>query len=371
MADKSMGKLSKYILKNSKNKDKNLKYDFMPSLLEIIERPTHVAGKIIVVAIASLLVIALIWAYFSEIDVVVTGSGYIVTEADMGTVTSQTSGVVNKFYVSEGDYVHSGDVLMELDTSKIDLEIKRIETELDLLEVQRDIIVKYLANVNAKISPEDYDEAYQYIVNEFIYANKIYRLQEEQTTLGKELIKTQYQSSLNEQLLAVEEKLRVYGVELEAQRLMLDKMVLKAPANGYILSSAVSYEGQVVTSYEELFVITPDESGYIFEGYISDKDIADISIGDAVQLKLQSYSFSDYGAVEGCLTYISPSTVNMEGAGNVYMVQVEIDAQLMNENINLMSGLSGTMEIKVGQRSVLEYFLDPIIGNINESLNEK
>ena len=71
------------------------------------------------------------------------------------------------------------------------------------------------------------------------------------------------------------------------------------------------------------------------------------------------------------MTYISPSTVNMEGAGNVYMVQVEIDAQLMNENINLMSGLSGTMEIKVGQRSVLEYFLDPIIGNINESLNEK
>ena len=32
-------KLTEYVLKHSKNKDKELKYDFMPSLLEIIERP--------------------------------------------------------------------------------------------------------------------------------------------------------------------------------------------------------------------------------------------------------------------------------------------------------------------------------------------
>ena len=68
MADKSIGKLSKYILKNGKNKDKNLKYDFMPSLLEIIERPTHVAGKIIVVAIASLLVVALVSRVFVALE---------------------------------------------------------------------------------------------------------------------------------------------------------------------------------------------------------------------------------------------------------------------------------------------------------------
>ena len=37
-------KMTEYILKHSRKKDKELKYDFMPSLLEIIERPAHKAG---------------------------------------------------------------------------------------------------------------------------------------------------------------------------------------------------------------------------------------------------------------------------------------------------------------------------------------
>lgn len=53
-----------------------------------------------------------------------------------------------------------------------------------------------------------------------------------------------------------------------------------------------------------------------------------ISIGDTVQIKLQSYSFSDYGAVTGTVSYISPSAIKMEGVGNVYIVRAQIDKKL-------------------------------------------
>jgi len=35
-----------------------------------------------------------------------------------------------------------------------------------------------------------------------------------------------------------------------------------------------------------------------------------------------------------------------------------------------MSGLSGTVEVNVGQRRVLDYFLEPILGELNKSLKE-
>lgn len=370
MDDKSMGRLSKYILKNSKNKDKNLKYDFMPSLLEIIERPSHIAGKVIIMAIAALLAVAIVWAVFSQIDIVVNGSGYIVTESDAETVMSKNSGVVGKLYVSEGDFVKAGDILLELDGSEINLEIDRLEGELDFLNIQKEVTEKYAADADAQINVEDYDEKYRYIIDDIIYANKLYKIQTEQMYSSQELLEIQYQAALHEELSAIGEKIRTYEDELERQRLLLEDMVIKAQTTGRILTSAVSCEGQVVTGYEELFVIVPDSSLYIFEGYVADKDISDITVGDEVQIKLQAYSYSDYGAVTGVVSYISPSTVKLEGMGNVYTVKVEIDKSLLREDIKLLSGMSGTMEINVGKRSILDYFLEPIIGELDKSLQE-
>ena len=42
--------MTEYILKHSRKKDKELKYDFMPSFLEIIERPAHKAGTVIILS---------------------------------------------------------------------------------------------------------------------------------------------------------------------------------------------------------------------------------------------------------------------------------------------------------------------------------
>lgn len=36
-----------YVKKYSRKRDRNLKYDFMPELLEIIEKPAHIGGKVI------------------------------------------------------------------------------------------------------------------------------------------------------------------------------------------------------------------------------------------------------------------------------------------------------------------------------------
>ena len=50
---------------------------------------------------------------------------------------------------------------------------------------------------------------------------------------------------------------------------------------------------------------------------------------------------------------------------------MEIDEKLLNKDVHLVSGLSGTMEINVGKRRILDYFLDPILGSLDNSLKEK
>ena len=115
--------------------------------------------------------------------------------------------------------------------------------------------------------------------------------------------------------------------------------------------------------------IVPNDVPLQMECYIQNKNIADINIGDTVQIKLDAYSYSDYGTVSGKIIYISPNSDVVDNIGNVYRVITDIEND--NKNIKIISGLSGNLEIKTGQRSIISYFLEPILNGFNGSLKEK
>ena len=98
-------------------------------------------------------------------------------------------------------------------------------------------------------------------------------------------------------------------------------------------------------------------------------DIADVDIGMETEVKLEAYPYNKYGTVKGIVKYISPSSFNSEQMGSVYLVKLEIED--VPNGINIVSGLSGSVEIKTDKRTVMEYFLDPIMKGFGESLKEK
>ncbi len=371
MADKPTGNLTKYILKNSKNNEKNLKYDFMPALLEIIERPSHIAGRVIVIAIATLLVFAIIWASIAKIDVVINGSGYVTTALEESSVSAQTGGIIKTVNAASGDYVAKGDVLIQLDTSETEISIKQLEETLALLEVQKKVAEMYVEDVNAIINVDEYPIEHQYAVKKLVYENETVKLQLNNYPSSADSIKLQYESGLVELLYELTHNITVYEEELELQRLAYEKLSIKAPVSGYILTSEAVYVGQMIQSLQPLFVIIPSDSEYIFEGYIDNKDISSVKVGDMVQIKLQAYSYSDYGAVEGEIVYISPSVITNDANQSVYEIQVKIDEENCHKDIEFISGMAGSIEVNVGKRSVMDYFLEPILGSLDKSLKEK
>ena len=103
--------------------------------------------------------------------------------------------------------------------------------------------------------------------------------------------------------------------------------------------------------------------------YIRNKDIANINKGNSVRIKLDAYPYSDYGVVNGTIKTISPDTYTIEGLGNVY--QVIVQPINNNANIDIISGMSGTVEIKTGERSILSYFIDPLANGIDSAFKEQ
>ena len=412
-------KLSEYVLKHSRKHDKELKYDFMPSMLEIIERPAHKAGTVIILGIFSLLIAAVIWACLSKTDIVVTSSGTIQPVGNISSLNSYASGTIKSINVEEGAYVKEGDILIELDTQSLDIDADTLNNQKEILEAQKSVYTMIRNNEELdKIDISKYDANLQpYILtiidNNTAYHNNLSTLEsdKENAALNRDIAnikleeynrnpdisqaeydaqrlvvkqtenafiqaetnvlkaQTTYSEQVNSNISEINSKLSQIGADLEKYRLSIENQKIVAPVNGYINSIAVNNIGETVTSAQQVVTIVPADTPVEMVCYVKNMDIADIKVGMDAEIKLEAYPYNKYGTVKGTVKYISPSSFNIEKQGSVYLVKLDIDNS--NSNINVMSGLTGTVEVKVGKRSIMRYFLDPIVKGFGDSMKEK
>ncbi|MGB4091062.1 MAG: HlyD family efflux transporter periplasmic adaptor subunit [Ruminococcus flavefaciens] len=178
-----------------------------------------------------------------------------------------------------------------------------------------------------------------------------------------------YSEQINSQISEITGKLKQAEFELEKYNLSIENQKITAPVNSYINTISVNNIGDTVTAAQQVITLVPADIPVEMVCYIKNMDIADIKTGMEAEIKLEAYPYNKYGTVKGTVKYISPSSFNTEKMGSVYLVK--LDVENTNPDINVMSGLSGTVEVKLDRRSVMSYFLEPITKGFKESLKEK
>lgn len=111
--------------------------EFLPAALEIIETPVSPAGRIMMGAIGLLVVIAVVWATISQIDIVATANGRVIPSGEIKLIQPLEIGVVKRIAVVEGDRVTANEVLVELDPTTNAADRDRYAH--DLMQAELDI----------------------------------------------------------------------------------------------------------------------------------------------------------------------------------------------------------------------------------------
>lgn len=410
-------KATEYILKHSRRNANNLKYDFMPDILEIIERPAHKAGKIIIFSIFSLLIVTVIWSAIAKTDVVVTAQGSVIPEGDIVSVQAYSPGTVKMINAVEGQYVSEGDLLIEMYSIDKQAEISNIESEISIITDEVEIYEKIMSDVSLdKISIDEYDanstsylvaiienekeynnslkmlentlelaerdykdavdtrkkyegdEQYSELLNNQISIEKQKEIEKDNAELNIENFKSQHLSDLNNSYSTLKNQLASLSTELQKANVSDNYNKIYSPTSGYVYKLSVNTKGDIVSSYQEMLTIVPSDIPLQIKAYVSNKDIANIHEGNEVRVKLDAYPYSDYGVITGTVESISPGVYALDNIGNAYQVIVNLND---SENIDIISGLTGTIEIKVGERSIMSYFLDPLINTSDSIFKEK
>lgn len=148
-----------------------------------------------------------------------------------------------------------------------------------------------------------------------------------------------------------------------------------APVDGVVQQLSVHTVGGVVTAAQALMVIVPEDSGLEVEAQVLNRDVGALQAGQRVSVKVEAYSFTRHGALQGELEWVGTDAVADPNRGLVYPVKIALHDTRMPNRVNgkrnaIRPGMSVTADIVVGERRVIEYFLGPILRYRDESLRE-
>lgn len=153
-----------------------------------------------------------------------------------------------------------------------------------------------------------------------------------------------------------------------------DLQRLTAPIDGVVQQLAVHTVGGVVTTAQTLLMIVPQDHPVEVEAQVENKDVGFVKEGLPVEIKVETFPFTLYGTIPGRVLVVSDDAASIEKVGLVYPIRVSMERSIIQVDgkaVNLTAGMAVTVEVKTGQRRVIEYLLSPLLKSVRESLRER
>jgi hemolysin D len=181
---------------------------------------------------------------------------------------------------------------------------------------------------------------------------------------------------LLEELAAARPRLAALAEELAKARALSAGTELHAPRPGVVLTTAAGGVGSLVSTGEAVVTLVPTDVPLIAEVNLRSADAGQVAPGDPVTIKVDAFPWRRHGTLTGTLEELSQASVTPEGSAvALHAARARLDPDLLSlsgmaPGTRLLPGMTLVAEVQVGTRSILEYFLDPLIRGLEESLRE-
>lgn len=153
-----------------------------------------------------------------------------------------------------------------------------------------------------------------------------------------------------------------------------ERSEIRAPMDGIVKDIKISTVGGVARAGEPIMEIVPVDDLLVVEARIKPSDIAFINPGQKAVVRLSSYDFSIYGAMQGNVTEVGADSFTTEKGESFYRVRVETSAEKLrkgDKEYDIKSGMQATVDIITGRKTVMQYLLKPFIKASQTALRER
>jgi len=175
-----------------------------------------------------------------------------------------------------------------------------------------------------------------------------------------------YRAQLQGERVEAETQLARLVQELEKLNHRQRFAELRAPADGVVKDLATQTPGAVLSPGTVLMTMVPDGEALVAEVWLANQDAGFVAAGQHAKLKFASFPFQRYGMLDARVARVSVDSTERaakDGGAYAYRAQLEplaLELRLGEARHVLLPGMQLTAEIKLAERTVLEYILSPV-----------
>ncbi len=186
--------------------------------------------------------------------------------------------------------------------------------------------------------------------------------------------KSNFIEKAREKLQEVEKEYNNIVESLPAYEDRLDRTLVRASMNAVVNRLLVNTVGGVIQPGSPIIELVPLNDELIVEVEISPKDIAYVIVGQRASIKLTAFDFSKFGALDGYVTKVSADSLTKEDGSIWYLCQVSVPVNMittMGKSIQIQTGMVAQVDIISGEKTVLQYLIQPVTKVANEAFRER
>jgi adhesin transport system membrane fusion protein len=174
-----------------------------------------------------------------------------------------------------------------------------------------------------------------------------------------------FQSAILEERVTVLSQIAELTERMPSLRLRVNETEVKAPITGVINQVFFDQEGAVVSEGDIIAEIVPETASLEVEVLIAPQDIANVEPGQRVRIALTAYDAAKYGTLDGTVLRVSAdANMREEVQARMFVVETSIEGEITESNgdpVRVLPGMIAQVDIVRGERTVLEYFWNPVI----------
>lgn len=375
------------------------------------------AGRLLIWGSALAIAGFLLWANWAKLDQITRAPGQVIASARNQVIQVAEGGVLTELPVREGAQVKRGQLLARFDKTRSEAAFMESDARAAALRAS-------IARLNAEVFggtlkfPPELDKYPEFRANQLsLFKKRQEAVHAEVTALKNSMALIKEELDMNLPLLKTGDVSRAEIIKLQRQLADIQGQItnrrnkylqdsqtdlvkaqedlagvlqvlaqrkeqlafteLVSPMDGIVRNVRLTTLGGVARPGEEIMQIVPADDDLIIEAKVKPADIAFIKPGLPATVKLDAYDYSIYGSLAGEVSYISADTLNEDVRANeqpYYRVQIKTSAHKLassNKPIDIQPGMTATVEIKTGQKTVLHYLTKPITKTLSESMGER
>ena len=170
-------------------------------------------------------------------------------------------------------------------------------------------------------------------------------------------------------LVRVQTEMAQVDEQMSGRADVLRRTVLTSPVHGLVKNIRSGTLGGVIAPGAPVMEIVPLGSRVLIEARIKPADIGFVRVGQTAEIKLSAYDYTTYGGLKGKIEYISPDALGdtergTAGDASYYRAMLRAERstlQARGKPLPVMPGMTGSVEVRTGERSVLNFLLRPML----------